>query len=223
MPPSEPLVEVSCVLEVAPPPAVGRLYFWALQVSFVDDRSATGGGHTGLQWNPRFSGSTAVNWGGYADQSRGGGVLPGSPPELPGFADDQNTRAFSWRSGRPYRLRVTRSPDHPGAWRADVTDLQAGDMTVIRDLFGGGSRLVDPVVWSEVFADCDAPSVTVRWSDLRALDESGSPVLPSAVAVSYQSKTDGGCSNTTVDRDGDAILQMTSVPRTVPQGAMLSL
>jgi len=223
LPSSAPLVEVSCVLEVVQAPGVARLYFWALQMSFLDGRSVRGGGHTGLQWNPRFPGSTAVNWGGYADQSHGGSILPGSSPNLPGFIDDPNTREFSWHPGRPYRLRVTRSPVRAGAWRADITDVQAGEMTVIRDLFGGGSHLGNPVVWSEVFADCDAPSVTARWSDLRAVDESGGLVVPTAVVVNYQSVGDGGWSNTTVERDGDAILQTTSVERTVPQGALFSL
>lgn len=72
MPPPAPLVEVSAVLEVVVPPAVDSLYFWALQVDFIDGPVHRGGGHTGLQWYGRFPGSTAVNWGGYASGATGG-------------------------------------------------------------------------------------------------------------------------------------------------------
>ena len=223
MPPSAPLVEISCVLEVLEAPAVARLYFWALQVDFTDGRSSVGGGHTGLQWNPRYEGGTAVNWGGYAAQSRGGGVLPGSSSSLPGFPDDPNTLGYPWRPGRPYRFRVHRSPDRPGAWRADVTDVPTGETSLIRELFGGGTYLSAPVVWSEVFADCDAPSVIVRWSDMRGMDAGGSELKPSGVQVSYQSEGAGGCSNTTVTLQDGGVLQVTGVPRMVEQGSFMQL
>jgi len=64
------LIEVSAVLEVLEPPQVPSLYFWAMQVDFEEDGLPWGGGHTGLQWNRRFPGGTAVNWGGYASQDR---------------------------------------------------------------------------------------------------------------------------------------------------------
>ena len=182
------LVEVSAVLEVLVPPRVSSLYFWALQVDFEEDGLTWGGGHTGLQWNRRFAGSAAVNWGGYASQERGGAVLPGSEPDLPAFSGDPNTMAYDWRPGRPYRLRVYRSPDVPGAWRSEITDLKTGEATTMRDLMHPGrsaaaanragarprsGHLRQPMVWSEVFADCDAPSVTIRWSDLAGLSEEG--------------------------------------------------
>ncbi len=211
------------MLEVLEAPAVSRLYFWALQVDFTDGRSTVGGGHTGLQWNPRYEGSTAVNWGGYDAQSRGGGVLPGSSSALPGFPDDPNTRGYPWRPGRPHRLRVYRSPDRPGAWRADMTDVLAGKTSLIRELFGGGTYLSAPVVWSEVFADCDAPSVAVRWSELKGVDAQGVELTPSGVQVNYQSEEAGGCSNTTVALEDGNILQVTGVPRTVEQGSFMQL
>lgn len=235
------LVEVSAVLEVLAPPRVDSLYFWALQVDFGEDGLTWGGGHTGLQWNGRFPESTAVNWGGYAAQERGGAILPGSQPELFAFPGDPNTAAFDWRPQRPYRLRVFRSPDIPGAWRADITDLAGGGTTVIRDLMradaprngagrggsaggsGGGGYLLRPLVWSEVFADCDAPSVAVRWSDLSAIDEDGRIVRPRAVRVNYQARQAGGCANTSVRRDGTGLLQVTNAPRDIGQGAVLEL
>lgn len=236
------LVEVSATLEVVEPPQVSSLYFWALQVDFADERGRVwGGGHTGLQWNRRFSGHTAANWGGYASQELGGAVLTGSTPDLYVFSGDPNTMAFSWKPGRPYRFRVFRSPDLPGAWRSEVIDTTGGEQVILRDLihpgagrirFGrrdrgsldpGPGYLLRPVVWSEVFADCDAPSVTARWSELSARTADGSLVVPEAVTVNYQSHRDGGCANTTVRTDGSGVLQVTNVLREVEQGARLEL
>jgi hypothetical protein len=228
------LVEVSAVLEILVPPRVQALYFWALQVDFLEDGRMWGGGHTGLQWNRRFPGGTAVNWGGYASQERGGAVLPGTDPDLSFFPGDPNTMAFPWRPEQAYRLRVSRSPEVPGAWRADLTDMTSGETTVLRDLLypqgsgrhrgrdasgGGTGHLAQPIVWSEVFADCDAPSVVVRWSDLSAKSEDGAVVRPEAVGVNYQTHQAGGCANTSVKMDGTGLLQITNTPREVSQGS----
>jgi len=221
MPPSQPLVEVSAVLEIPALPAVPDLYFWALQVSFVDGDRPCGGGHTGLQWHPSYPAYGAVNWGGYAPPEEGGGVLAGTPSSLPGLFGETNTRAYPWRSATPYLFRVFRSPEHTGAWRAEVTDLTTGVRTVIRDLFAAASRLGYPVVWSEVFADCDAPSVTARWTGLQALDEEGTVVRPQALRVTYQSYEEGGCTNTNVAFDGERVLQITNTTHTVQNGAAL--
>jgi hypothetical protein len=216
------LVEVSAVLQIVVPPAVPALYFWALQVDFLSGARARGGAHTGLQWNRRYPGGTAVNWGGYASQEEGGAVLPGSISNLPGFADDPHTLAYPWEPGRPYRLRIFRSPDRTGAWRAEATDIFSGDATVIRDLFADSDRLARPVVWSEVFADCDAPSITVRWSDLRAVDDAGAVILPDSMRVNYQAAGEGGCANTNAIASATGFLQVTNAPRVTPQGAVLS-
>ncbi len=222
------LVEVSAVLEIVVPPQVQALYFWALQVDFLAGDRFRGGAHTGLQWNRRYPGYTAVNWGGYASQEDGGGILSGSVSDLPGFPDDPNTLGYPWKQGRPYRLRIFRSPDGQGAWRAEVTDVSAGRSSVVRDLFvdagGKAGYLVRPIVWSEVFADCDAPSVSVRWSDLQAADETGAVFRPDAVRVNYQPVSRGGCTNTTATIEAaGAVLQVTNTPRTVEQGALLHL
>jgi hypothetical protein len=228
--PQPRLVEVSAVLEVLVPPQVRALYFWALQVDLADAAGVWGGGHTGLQWNRRYPGGTAVNWGGYASAELGGAVLPGTESSLPGLSDDLNTLAYPWQSKRRYRIRVHRSPEIKEAWRSEVTDLESGLSTTIRDLLpapgreGLDSYLTRPLVWSEVFADCDAPSVTVRWSELAALDESGTVVKPEAVRVNYQSFHAGGCPNTSVSRDETGgVLQVTNVPRALVQGASLPL
>ena len=80
------------------------------------------------------------------------------------------------------------------------------------------------MVWSEVFAGCDAPSVTVRWSRLQGLDVTGEQVLPAAMLVNYQAEEAGGCPNTTVVQDeAGGFLQVTNVPRLVKQGAVLAV
>jgi hypothetical protein len=242
------LVEVSATLEIVVPPSVQALYFWALQVDFADARGIWGGGHTGLQWNRRYSGSTAVNWGGYASPERGGAVLPGSISILPGFDDDPNTVGYAWSPGRPYRLRVCRSPEVLGAWRAEIVDVESSRTSVIRDIWPGSPSspgllrrlfsgregaartsgepgfLVRPMVWSEVFAECDDPSVTVRWSALRAIGEAGEVWSPDTVSVNYQSGRDGGCPNTDSRADSSGgLLQVTNTHRVNPQGAALSV
>lgn len=218
----EPLEEVSAVLEVLTPPGVASLYFWALQVEFAGEGRSRGGAHVGLQWHPRYPGSTAVNWGGYASVDEGGEVLPGSDSPLPGFPDDPNTRSYDWVSRRPYRLRVSRALG-PMAWRAEVADLLTGRVDVIRDLYVNADSLRSPVVWAEVFAACDAPSVSIRWSDLQARSASGRTIRPRAVTVNYQSALQGGCTNTTVMRDGDGFVQVTNTERTTPLGTRYDL
>ena len=224
--PQVPLREVSATLEVLMPPSVRRLYFWALQVSFASERRLQGAAHLGLQWHPRHPGSTAVNWGGYHSGGVGHSELEGSPSQLPSARRNENTRDFSWRPGRRYRLAVTRADDTMApagmsAWRGVVTDLEEGEATVVRDLYVPGGHLVSPMVWSEVFARCEHPAVTVRWSDLVAVTAEGEQARPARVRVNYQSRSDGGCDNTTASADELGLLQTTSVARQVPQGAIL--
>jgi hypothetical protein len=78
-------------------------------------------------------------------------------------------------------------------------------------------------VWSEVFARCDDPTVTVRWSNLRAITVTGRLVVPEAVAVTYQARGQGGCDNTTARVDGDGVAQDTNAARAVPNGTVLRL
>lgn len=208
------VVEAAVTLEVVAGPAVPDLYFWALQASFVDGRAHRGAGHLGLQWHPGHPGSTAVNWGGY---HAGGGELSGSTSLLPSATGNPNTRDWAWRLGRPSRLAIGRG-SRPGRWRGTV------DGTEVRQLDGGGSALADLMVWSEVFARCDAASVVVRWSDPVAVTERGDRLVPDRVVVTYQRGADGGCDNTDVvpDRDG-AVLQRTNCERTTAPGAVLPM
>lgn len=220
MPPSEPLVEVSAVLEVVVPPAVDSLYFWALQVNFHDGGADRGGAHTGLQWINTHADNTAVNWGGYAP---GGGELRGTDSALPSTPHNENTRDYAWQPGRPYRLRVSASPGLPGHWQGEVTDLVTHATTVVRHLEAGGDRLVAPMVWSEVFARCDDPSVSVRWSGLEGLTATGERVTPRGLSVNYQTRADGGCDNTTVRVDDRGVVQTTNAERTVATGAVVPI
>ncbi len=216
----EPIVEVRAVCEVVVPPSVDRLYFWALQVGFADGNVRYGGAHTGLQWHSRRRRGRAVNWGGYHDPTHGGGELPGSRPLLPPLNPQGNTALYSWKPMVPYLFTVTRSP---AGWRATVTDTSSGQATVIRDLHAGGTFLVDPVVWSEVFAACDDPSVTVRWTGLEALTASARVVRPRTATVTYQAGDDGGCANTDVAVDDRGLLQVTNTERRVRHGDVVAV
>lgn len=225
--------EVSVTLEVLRAPAVDRLYFWALQADFAAGGRTSrpaGGAHLGLQWHPQHPGSTAVNWGGYR---AGGGELSGTTSELPSALRNPNTRDMVWRAGEPYRLTIARVDDREDSpeagepagtvrWRGSVTDT-SGSVTVVRDLFVAGDRIVGAVMWSEVFARCDHPSVGVRWSDPAAVGLDGRAVAASRVAANYQSHADGGCANTDSRPGGDGVEQWTAVTRTVAQGTVLAV
>lgn len=208
LPPGIELVEASVTLTVPEPPAADRLYFWALQASFAGGAGA----HLGLQWGadaPRRM--RHVNWGGY-----GGAVeLPGSVSDLPSSFGNPNTRDFDWKADHPYRLRICRDPEE--GWAGWVDD------TLVRRLYAPGATLYGPIVWSEVFADCDDPPVTVRWSRAEVLTLSGQRLPVRSVVTSYQSHAEGGCDNTNSDSEGDAFVQTTSTPRRTPPGAVLSL
>ena len=213
LPTGEGLVEAAVTLEVLTPPAVEHLYFWALQVAFPGEGAA----HLGLQWNHRHPGFGAVNWGGYG---AGGSLLTGTESTLPSTPDDPNTRDYAWEPGRPYRLGVRRAAE--GGWRGEVTDVATGNTTVVRDLVAAAPYLVEPMVWSEVFARCDDPSVTARWSDFEVVTDRDERIVPGALAVNYQSHVDGGCTNTASRRDDrGGVLQVTNTERLTPQGARL--
>ncbi len=210
-------------LEVLEPPTVSRLYFWALQANFVGPAGPGGGAHLGLQFHPDHPGSTAVNWGGYR---HGGGELDGTRSALASALNNVNTRDYDWQPGVPYRLRIDRSPDRPGWWQGSVRALapqpDRGWVTV-RALHGRGTHLSSLMTWSEVFARCEHPPVTVRWSDPTAVDDDGVTHRPAQMSVNYQSHADGGCANTTADADRVGIRQRSGTVRLVPQGAVLNV
>lgn len=214
--PPTPLDQVSATFELLAEPSVARLYFWALQVSFVERGTPRGGGHLGLQWHPSYPGSRAVNWGGYGET----GELDGSGSSLPGTLGNTNTRDYQWHTGVRYRFAVS-SPAE-GLWRGSVTDLVTSEETIVRDLYSPGTHLAAPMVWTEAFCRCEAPPVVARWSDFRAT-AGGDDVPVHGVMVNYQSYTQGGCTNTTVRPDDQGILQITGAAREVPQGRVISL
>jgi hypothetical protein len=127
-------------------------------------------------------------------------------------------------SGHRYRLTVEpagRAPDDMYAWRGTITDLESRETVEVRTLYSRGSHLLAPMVWSEVFARCEHPRVTARWSGLRATTMEGEEIIPRALRVNYQSRADGGCDNTTVAVDELGILQVTNIERQIPQDATL--
>ncbi len=212
--------EVSVVFTVVDPPTVPALYFWALQASFGAGGRSVGAAHMGLQHHPRYPGSGAVNWGGYR---HGGGELEGSASMLPSTLGNVNTSDYRWRTGAAYRYHIAPAPDR--GWRATITDLERGEATVIRDLWSPEhtDELSDIVVWSEVFADCDAPSVRVEWSQPEGVTADGTRISPVAMTTSFQSHHDGGCANTTAVVVEGGIAQITSTGRTVAAGTPLPL
>jgi hypothetical protein len=218
----DPWVAAEAVLEVQVPPQVLALYFWAMQASFSDRGRHGGAAHLGLQWYPAHPGSTAVNWGGYGADGR---ELEGSTSALPSATGNPHTRDYEWSPGTPYRLRIERieSPDGSRAWRGSVTDVARGATTFVRDLWAPGYGLSGLVVWSEVFAPCDAPGTAVRWSDLRLTTDSGTTHDVSSVTVNYQSLADGGCATTDTRLDADGVVQVTGTRRSTPLGVRLTL
>jgi hypothetical protein len=213
--PAVELSEVAVTLEVVTPPGVDDLHFWALQASFAGPGGITGAGHLGLQWHSSYPGRTAVNWGGY-DAS--GTVLAGTESSLPSALDNPHTRNFEWIAGVPYRLRIYPAGD--GRWSGEVSS-GSGTVTV-RSLYGGGDRLVGPMVWSEVFARCEAPPSAVAWSQPAGRLLDGSPWEPDSYGVTYQREEEGGCSNTDVVVLPHGVAQITGVTRTAPPGSVLA-
>lgn len=228
--PPTPFVEAEATIEVIDRPSTPSLYFWALQVDLERDGRRIGGAHFGLQHHPAYPGDGAVNWGGYADA---GGELEGSVSALPSTLDNRNTRDYRWEPGRRYRYRIAPSPEQPEAggpgrgWRGSITDLETGVETVVRDLWVDADRLSRPMVWSEVFADCDGPSAAIRWTDLAITTADGERITVDGVRLNYQTNGDGGCANTdsSVDPDPErpGFVQRTTITRVNRSGDRLRL
>ena len=216
--PRTPLAEVRATLEVIEPPTVAKLYFWALQVSFVGPQGRIGGAHIGLQHHPSYPDNGAVNWGGYRD---GAGELDGSVSPLPSALNNINTRTYPWQPNRRYTFRVYRSPER--GWRGSVTDAETGEETVIRDLWVDADHLASPVVWSEVFAHCDHPTAAIRWSGLTGIGLDGTVHDVRSARLNYQTHADGGCANTNTSVDGGGLVQRTGTVRLNQTGQVLTL
>lgn len=219
--PEETLASVSVVLEILTLPQTPVLAFFAVQGSFWSPGRHEGGAHAGLQWNPRHPRNRAANWGGY---DRKGSVLPGTASTFPSMPDDPNTRDFGWVANARYRLTIgPRLPEfrNPSRWPARIVGLDTGEDAVIRHLLCGGGHLRAPVVWSELFAGCDDPSVEVRWSRPRAVTTGGTVLRAEKARVTYQPYDQGGCSNTTVETDRIGIVQRSGCDRLVPHGTVI--
>lgn len=215
-------VAAECTWMIDELPRTDDLYFWAMQVSMVGD-DAGSAAHLGPQWVPGRR--RCINWGGYGPVGR---ELEGSQSLLPSPDGNPNTRDHPWRVGVPQRLRIERGepllpPDRRRCWRATVTDLGSGEETVVRDLFAAGDRLTDVMVWSEVFAPCDAPPVTVRWWDFAVVDHAGRRVGVDSVRVNYQTLRDGGCVTSDSSVEDDMFVQRSGTTRAIAQSAELKL
>ena len=195
------IVEVRATLEVFDAPRVPELWFWALQASF----GRGGGAHLGVQWHPAYPGSTAANFGGYA---QGGGELAGGVLAHPSALGNPNTCDFAWEPSRPYELSIAEVVR--GEWSGSID----GELLRILACDDGGEGLVQPMVWTECFARCDAPPATARWSDCSVRTEAGDVIAVTAARVNYQSLRDGGCDTGRVDDLGGGVwLQTTGVAR----------
>lgn len=213
----DPMVSVSATLEVLRPPEVAKLYFWALQATFCDEHGTPlGAAHAGLQWNPRHPGSRAVNWGGYRTNGASNETLTGTVSKLEGIPGDVNTYNFPWKPNRPYRFDIERSGI---GWRATITDVEAKETTVIRDLSVGGDRLANVVMWTELFCGRSDPPASVRWTTPWARRMSGEVVQPTGMTVRYP----GGSKwrRTATSWDGTGFVQATDSRRTVPEASVL--
>ena len=178
-----PAREVAVTLEVLEPPSVDRLYFWALQASFLDGFRLAGCRASRPAVEPALPGPQAVNWGGYDTK---GSVLPGSGSSLPSTPADSNTRDFPWLPQRRYMLRIFPSPEN--GWRGEVTDVETDVVTVVRDLHVGGDRLGHVVVWSELFCQCSDPRSVVGWSEPAAIGLRGEPLVPTGLPGQLQGR-----------------------------------
>jgi hypothetical protein len=83
---------------------------------------------------------------------------------------------------------------------------------VIRDLVVPATSLANPVVWAEVFADCDDPPTEARWSRLEASPAPGQVFSATSVRLTYQAHADGGCANTLSYAEGSSFVQATGLP-----------
>jgi hypothetical protein len=213
-------VSCSATLEILQAPAVQKLYFWALQATFENAaHKEFGGAHTGLQWNPSYPNTHAVNWGGYDASGSVEAVLKGSVSELPSRPNDVNTRDYDWQVGVPYRFEIIHTP---AGWLGTVTNESTGMRSNIRTLHAGGDRLTGFTCWSEVFAGCTDPSALIRWSHLSATMADGRVVKPNGVRLTFPSG--GDCPNTDTVLDtglSGAVLQRTNTARTSRDGQTL--
>jgi hypothetical protein len=218
--------EVAVTLTVEQFPRDEALYFFALQASFATGPTIFGSAHLGLQtraWK-REKWLRTANWGGYDYAT--GSVLDGTRsllPPRPDVPQDPNTRHLLWYPGVPYRLHIAPAAE-PGYWSGTIMNLRTEESFHVRDLHGGGETLMAPMVWSEVFADCSAPSVRVRWSDFEVVSaETGELLAPEALKVNYQSYDKGGCTNTNSFLENGRAVQATNTRRKTPQGTLLKL
>jgi hypothetical protein len=237
-----PVIGASVVFELTEEPAVDKLYFWALQASFLDDDGTDlGAAHTGLQWNPRHPGGRAANWGGYpSEHNNWKRNFKGSRNRLPGFDGDPNTRHYNWQSHRPYRLTIERAPEQSGSffaellqprptgWRATVTDINSGQIQVLRDLYAGGTHLAHLCVWTEWFCSCDDPTTACTWTEFRVMTDDGSGNStehePTEVFVNHPAENCSNVGQRIITQTPELVIeQRMNTTREIPHGTVLPI
>lgn len=210
--------EMSVDLTVVNHPSlsVEDVYFWAMQADFygatgLDD--PLGGAHVGLQYNPLHPNNHAVNFGGYDE---GSVELPGSESDFPSTPDNDNTRDYDWETGVTYSLRI---------WIPEEGHIMASiDGVEIRELFRDGTEfLYANSVWSEVFARCIDPAVSVRWSNFQVVDSLAQTHVEDTFVLNYQEEAADGCPNTNTAASGLSLVQRTNTTRINQDGAVLVL
>jgi hypothetical protein len=77
------------------------------------------------------------------------------------------------------------------------------------------------MVWTEAFCRCEDYPVAAIWTDPLALDIDGVAIRPDSVRLTYQSETNGGCSNTDSYVLPQGLAQVTGVTRTNQEGSTL--
>lgn len=212
------VISASVDLTVLVEPQVDDLYFWALQCSFYDDEGTLyGGAHTGLQWNSSHPDNKAVNWGGYdTDQVE----LSGSESEFPSTPGNDNTRDYEWTVGETYTFVI--ELENIGIATVATATVNG---ELIRGLFlpPEVNRIGDLIMWSEVFAQCSDPSVTVKWTNMTVTDVNEVEYEETEFKLNYQAEENNGCLNTNTFEYNRSIRQQTNTTRTNPQDAILTL
>jgi hypothetical protein len=221
--------------------------FWAMQISFLDDRGQiVAGGHFGLQWfvgAPR-TGFGAINWGVYDDVVGHGAVLRGSRPVDPAFVDIGigPSWGYDYDYGDWCRFRCFRSPrqdwttaeldrgdGQPRAYRRD----QRPDETAFRVTIENLSAGTGPVVFRDVLVKQAAAhrpmGYPVLWTESGAAGLATGPVARFANLVWDQPGTvteaeasyHADHADTDCGIEGGAIRQAGACPRRHPAGTVL--
>lgn len=201
--------EAEAKLTIVTPPVPAELYFWAIQVVFYDaSLNRVGAAHAGLQWVPAQMNSKGVNWGGYSDVTDL--EMEGTVSDFPSLSGNANTRDYDWDVDTEYTFRIF--PVGGEMWRCQINGVTIRDLEVPDAVF-----IADPAVFSEVFAECSAPSSKVKWRDFVMFDASDTEYTFSSGSPAYN--TDEDCEETDVYAGDGYFWLQTNTTRYHEEGA----